>query len=191
MNLLRRLFFRIFYLRNPPWDTGITPPEVMAFIEEHPPGRALDLGCGTGTNAITLAQHGWEVTGIDFVPRAIKKARDKARQAGLNIDFRVGDATRLEGIAGPFHLILDIGCFHGLTYESKVDYTGNLEELLAPDGTFMMYAYFRLPDESSTLFRGGLEEDDLELLGKNLRLVKRQDGSERGWRPSAWFWYKK
>ena len=57
-----------------PWDTNITPPEVKEFIAAAPPGKALDLGCGTGTNAITLAQHGWQATGVDFAPKAIRTA---------------------------------------------------------------------------------------------------------------------
>ncbi|HZD55845.1 MAG TPA: class I SAM-dependent methyltransferase, partial [Anaerolineales bacterium] len=71
MKILRRIFFNLWYYREPPWDTGISPPELLAFIESHPAGQALDLGCGTGTNVITLARNGWQVTGVDFAPRAI------------------------------------------------------------------------------------------------------------------------
>ena len=90
----------------------------MELIKNNPPGRALDLGCGTGTNVITLAKHGWKATGIDFVPRAIKKAKTKAREENLQIDFRVGDVTHLDDFTEPFDLILDIGCYHPdyLTY---------------------------------------------------------------------------
>lgn len=67
-----------YWRRQTPWDTQVTPPEVMEFIARTPPGKAVDLGCGTGTNAITLARHGWRVTGVDFVPKAILAARAKA-----------------------------------------------------------------------------------------------------------------
>ncbi len=115
----RRMSFNLWYFRRPPWDTGITPPELMAFVASRPSGRALDLGCGTGTNAITLAQYGWQVTGIDFAMKAIRLARRKAIKASVVIDFHVGDVTRLEGITGLFDLVLDIGCFHSLTPEGK------------------------------------------------------------------------
>ena len=67
MKILRKLYYTLFYLKDPPWDTGITPPELLEFITNHVPGSALDLGCGTGTNAITLTKNQWEVIGIDFV----------------------------------------------------------------------------------------------------------------------------
>jgi len=158
----------------------------MAFIERNPPGRALDLGCGTGTNAITLAQHGWRVTGVDFVGKAIRSAQRKARQAVVEVDFRQEDVTRLRGITGPFDLVLDIGCFHSLPAESKAAYVQNMERLLAPNGTFLMYAFFQ-DDES----KPGLKEQDLVLISDHLRLVGRQDGWERGSRPSAWFSFGK
>ena len=66
-----------YWRRQTPWDTQVTPPEVMEFIARTPPGKALDLGCGTGTNAIALARHGWRVTGVDFIPKAILAARGK------------------------------------------------------------------------------------------------------------------
>ncbi|MCK7512216.1 MAG: methyltransferase domain-containing protein [Desulfobacterales bacterium] len=77
-----------YWRGNTPWDTNITPPEVMEFIAETPPGRALDLGCGTGTNAIALARHGWQATGVDFAPKAVHKARAaRLKPAGFKNRF--------------------------------------------------------------------------------------------------------
>ena len=187
MNTLRRLFFNLWYNWKPPWDTGISPPELIDFISHHPPGRALDLGCGTGTNVITLAHHGWQVTGVDFARRAIQKARRKARQVNVLVDFRVDDVTRLKDLIGPFDLILDMGCFHSLRPAGRQAYLNNLDRLLAPDGTFLLYVFFRHPDASGP----GLEESDLEALRAFFYLVNRQDGSERGLRCSAWLTYKR
>ena len=186
-HLLRKLFYQVLYLGDPPWDTGVSPPELMAFIESRPPGRALDLGCGTGTNAITLARRGWQVSGVDFIGRAIRQARRKARQAGVQVDFHVGDVARLERISGPFDLILDIGCFHSLTEAGRRDYVNNLDRLLAPEGTYLLYAWIRTAEAEDN----ALGETDLALLDECLRLVRREDGEERGQRPSAWFTYRK
>lgn len=165
MDLLKRMWFGLMYLGKPPWDTGISPPELMQFIEAHAPGGALDLGCGTGTNAITLARSGWQVTGIDFAGKAIRNARKKARQAGLKIDFRRGDVSRLRGIAGPFELILDIGCFHSLEARSKERYAASLPQLLVPGGTYLVYAWM---DEEGKIGTG-LQTKDLELLSGTKR----------------------
>lgn len=187
MQFLRRLFFNLWYFRDPPWDTGITPPELVAFIQDSPPGRALDLGCGTGTNVITLAQNGWDVTGVDFVARAIRAGRRKARRAGVDVDLRVGDVTKLDGVNDPFDLILDIGCFHSLSPKGKRDYIGNLARLLAPGGTYLMYGFFKASEDSGT----GLLQADIDQLKSRYQLVDRQDGTERGTRPSAWFTFQK
>jgi SAM-dependent methyltransferase len=183
--MLRRLFFHLAYFRNPPWDTGISPPELLAFIQNRPVGRALDLGCGTGTNVITLAQHGWQVTGIDFVGKAIATARRKARQAGIQADFFTGDVTRLDHLSGPFELILDIGCFHSLAAAGRPLYLAQVSRLLATGGTYMLYAFFK--DDPG---RGpGITTADLQPIAAHLQLVTRQDGNERG-RSSAWFTYR-
>ena len=78
------------------------------------PARALDLGCGTGADAVYLAGHGWQTTGVDFAPEAIAAARKKAADAGVDAAFVVGDASRLAdaGVRGPFDLLLDVGCYH-------------------------------------------------------------------------------
>jgi SAM-dependent methyltransferase len=189
MSLKQQIVYALYYLlpHRPPWDTGISPPELMNFIHSHPPGRALDLGCGTGTNVITLAQHGWQVTGVDFVHRAVRQARHKAKKAGVQVDLRVGDVSQPKNIQGLFDLILDIGCFHSLSAAERERYIHNLELLLARDGTFLSYVFFRHPAEKGA----GLVEDDVKTLSKRLLLVKRQDGSERGIRPSAWLTFRK
>jgi cyclopropane fatty-acyl-phospholipid synthase-like methyltransferase len=187
MSLSRRLFFNFSYFRKPPWDTGISPPELMDFINNHPPGRALDLGCGTGTNAITLAKAGWQVTGVDFVRRAIQIARRKARQAGVTIDLRMGDVTRLEKVYGPFDLVLDIGCYHGITTPGRQAYRENLKRLLAPTGNFLMYSIFRQADEG----RPGMLDEDIQAFFDDFDLLQRQDGLDNRGRRSAWFNFRK
>lgn len=187
--LKRWLEFNRWYLRRqrPPWDTGISPPELLAFIAAQPPGRALDLGCGTGTNVVTLARHGWRVTGVDFAVKAIVEARRKARTAGVQADLRLGDVTRLDGLAGPFDLILDIGCFHGLPADGRSAYARNVKRLLAPDGTFLLYVMFKADAQSK---HSGIREADLACFAPELALVARADGVDtaRG-RPSAWLTY--
>lgn len=190
MKFLQRLSFNFWYFGNPPWDTGISPPELLEFIDTHPAGRALDLGCGTGTNVITLARAGWSVTGVDFASRAIGMARKKARAANVQAKLRVGDVTRLDGIEGPFDLALDMGCFHAVN--DRAAYLRELDRVLAPDGFWLMYGFVQTPaslDGPGTSF--GLSEADLELVGQTLTLVHRRDGSDRGDRPSAWFLYQK
>lgn len=189
MNFLQRLHFSLRYFGNPPWDTGISPPELLEFTRTHPPGRALDLGCGTGTNVITLAQAGWSVTGVDFASRAIALARRKIRAANVQAKLRVGDATRLDGIEGPFDLALDIGCFHNVP--DRAAYLRELDRVLAPGGFWLVYAFVQAPaslDGPGTSF--GLGEADLELVRQFFGLLWRRDGSDHGSRPSAWFLYQ-
>lgn len=188
MLLSKKLFFTILYWFNPPWDTNQTPPELIDFIDNTPPGRALDLGCGTGTNVITLATQGWQVTGIDFIPKAIRTARQKTTQAGISADLKVSDVTKLDSIHDTFDLIIDIGCYHSLEPKGMQDYRENIRRLLKPGGTFMLYLFFRDEDSNSS---SGAIEADLHPFETFLELTKREDGTERDIRKSSWLWYKK
>ena len=184
------------YLRRPPWDSGITPPELHEFIANHRPGRAIDLGCGTGTNVLTLAQNGWQVTGVDFIPKAIRTAKRKTKLAGVNVDLRLGDVTNLRGTyGGPFDLALDIGCFHGV--ENRAAYLDELDRILAPGGHWLMYGFFKpalrqAQDTAPQLAGPGLVEADLDLIAtRGLSLLSRTDGFDKRERPSAWFLFQK
>ncbi len=187
MSLLRRLAFDFRYiLRRAPWDTFVSPPELVEFVRQNPAGHALDFGCGTGTNAIYLARHGWQVTGVDFSAIAIYRARQKARAAGLPIRFFVDDVSRFLAVDGPLDLILDIGCFHALAPEAQARYLNSISRLLAPGGTWLLYA-MRRSDASESTF--GLGEADIAEASSRLRLNRREDGSDPSRRLSSWFWF--
>jgi SAM-dependent methyltransferase len=139
----RRLFFRLVYLIGPrPWDSGVPPPELVEWIEGPralPPGRALDIGCGTGTNCAYMLAHKWEVTGVDFVPRAVRAAKQKAPGARL----LVGDVTKLAdlGVSGPFELMMDLGCFHSIPELRRDAYVDEVARVAAPGATFLLFAF--------------------------------------------------
>jgi ubiquinone/menaquinone biosynthesis C-methylase UbiE len=184
--MIHRLRFAWMYLFRPPWDSGVTPPELHDFIAMHPPGRAIDLGCGTGTNVISLAQNGWQVTGVDFVPHAIALAKRKTKNV-KNIDLHVGDVTNLRGITGPFDLALDIGCFHGV--KDKSAYLDELDRLLARGGHWLLYSFLRSRPHPSD---AGLAAPELDvILARGFSLLSRTNGFDRKDRPSAWFLLQK
>jgi ubiquinone/menaquinone biosynthesis C-methylase UbiE len=188
-NLFRRLLFQYWYFGQPKWDTGISPPELLDFVDTHKPARAIDIGCGTGTNLITLAKAGWQVTGVDFAARAIQLAERKVRDASVRAELIVNDATKLKGISGPYDLALDIGCFHGIPKDGQSNYLKELDRILAPNGFWLMYGFFKTePLRSGT----GLVEADMNLTSSQLTLVSRRDGfDDKRARPSAWFLYQK
>ena len=188
--MARKIFFAFQYLlNNPPWDTGITPPEVYQFLEENSPGIALDLGCGTGTNALTIAEYGWKVTGIDYVPKAIRIAQRKARHAGLadRVKFQIGDVLDLNSFEGKHDLVLDIGCFHSFSGMDIDRYARSVLSNLSPGGSLLLYVHLKKDPGSSH----GASEEDINVLGKFLTLIQRQDGEEGASRSSAWFQFQK
>ena len=145
MGLRRRFFDRAYRLGRTPWDSGVTPPEVVAFVEGNVgPRRALDLGCGTGTNALYLARHDWQVVGIDFSELAIGSAHTKLATASLpGVTFLHGDVTQLtaEGITGCFDFVLDIGCFHGVPPRKRDDYVREVATHTRAGATLLMFAF--------------------------------------------------
>lgn len=98
-----------------PWDSGIPSAELVRVLDAGLlPGRpVLEIGCGTGTNAIAFARRGYRVTAVDYVDLAVQRARENARRAGVEIDFRIGDATRMD-LGGPYDVVFDRGVYHGI-----------------------------------------------------------------------------
>lgn len=116
------------------------------------PGRAVALGCGVGREAIYLAQRGFDVTGVDFSPTAIKRARRRARKEGANVNFVLDDLTDLQHVAGVFDLVLDFGALNDLTLEHRHLYMQNVLPLFHPGSLFFIFCF------DSKLPAGEIEE---------------------------------
>lgn len=99
---------------NLPWDTGAPEPHLVEMVGRGviTPGRALEIGCGTGTNALWLADRGFVVLGIDISPLAIAKAQEKAEAADARVEFRVLDFLSAELDEAPFDFVFDRGVLH-------------------------------------------------------------------------------
>ena len=137
-----RSFERAYRRGRTPWDTGVTPQEIVEQVSEMQPGRALDLGCGTGTTVLWLAQHGWTAVGVDRSALAIESARRKADWTSGAM-FVEGDVTRLDDLEvdGPFDLLLDIGCFHGVPARRRGAYVRQVTRVAGPGARMMIFAF--------------------------------------------------
>ena len=110
-------FFNSVYQDIPPWDIGAPQPAMSALLNKYPPtGPILDLGCGSGDLSIHLAQLGYQVTGIDFVEKAIANCRERAGslppQVTQLLDFKVADALKPSLLRRSFGAVVDSGFFH-------------------------------------------------------------------------------
>jgi SAM-dependent methyltransferase len=185
----RRLAFELAYLIGQrPWDRGVVPPEVERFAAASRPGRALDLGCGSGAAAVRLAQLGWDVTGVDFSALALRRARLRARQASVPVRWLRRSVLDLDDVQGPFDLALDVGCLHTLARGERIRYWRNLERLLPPDAMFLLYAF--VLSDSPGGSRWPRQADLLEESGRTFALAGLEPGTF-GERPSAWFTFRR
>jgi SAM-dependent methyltransferase len=124
-----------------------------------PYGQALDLGCGSGIWSVELARRGWHVTGVDMVPKAVRAARERARQAGVEACLLEGDVTALRaaGVGAGFRLVLDFGTVHGLTRSQREAVGRELSAVAAAGATLLMYA--AAPGHRGPLPRGASREE--------------------------------
>jgi len=108
---------------NTPWEINRPDRNLIKVVRETPirPGEALDVGCGTGNNAIWLRQQGFKATGIDSNEIAIERARDKARAAGVDCPFHLLDYMADDIPGAPFDFVFDRGCFHHFQEHGKLD----------------------------------------------------------------------
>jgi SAM-dependent methyltransferase len=125
------------------------PDHTLVELVEGPgrlaPGRALDLGCGTGRNALYLARRGWETVGVDMVGYAVEVARRKAAAQSLSIQLLQGDVTRLSelGVGTGFALLMDGGCYHMIPADRRDAYAQSVTRVAAPGAHLIMVGFSR------------------------------------------------
>jgi SAM-dependent methyltransferase len=149
---MKRALYDLLYRIGAPWD-GPPRPELVALVESGAltparlaPGRAIDLGCGTGANVRYLARHGFDATGVDFSPVALRTARRRAaaEQARGSICFVEGDLTAgtIPGIKGPFDLLVDYGTLDDLDHVGRRAMAGLVANLGRPCATFLFWCFW-------------------------------------------------
>ena len=137
----------LYRLGITPWERDKVPRQVVELADSAErsaaPGRALDVGCGTGRDAVYLSGRGWTVTGVDAVPRAIDGAERRAQAANAEVTWVLGDVTRPEtlGIGDGYGLVVDRGCFHGLSDAERERCASGITALAAPGARLLMFAF--------------------------------------------------
>jgi SAM-dependent methyltransferase len=122
------------YRSSPAWDTGRPSSELCRILGRFgiKPCRAIELGCGTGASAVYLARRGFAVTAVDLSPRAIGKARERARAARVSVRFLACDLADARRLGGPFDFFFDCGCYGAVRRRDGSAYLTTLEQVLSP-----------------------------------------------------------
>jgi SAM-dependent methyltransferase len=130
-NTLDRATFENAYAGKAPWDIG-KPQRPFVAVADQVSSPVLDAGCGTGDTALFFAARGHQVTGIDFADEAIRRARLKAAERGLSVEFLVKDALTLGDGAERFASVIDSGLFHVFSDDDRQRYVHRLAQVLEP-----------------------------------------------------------
>lgn len=153
MDATRRFYEVAHRIGFRPWEEASGHPpfaeRIAAVLDreeegrEPPYGRALDLGCGSAIWGVHLAERGWQVTGVDIVEPALRRARDRIARAGVDVSLVRGDVTALEGsgVGSGFRLVLDTGTFHGLTQPQRAAMGRGLTAVTAPDASILLLVW--------------------------------------------------
>jgi cyclopropane fatty-acyl-phospholipid synthase-like methyltransferase len=174
----------MYRISKPRWDTGSVPAQVTQLASRKGKTRnAIDLGCGTGTHSIYLAQQGFSVIGIDISPTAIQRAQKKASDAGVKPEFIIHDVTRLDFLKGPFDIALDVGCFHGMNSAAQQRYALELTRLMQPGSTLLMWGM-----DPRKLGLVSLTPDEVEKTFTPGFRLERVEPSQVNQRDGKWYW---
>ncbi len=169
-------FTKIYAETNPPWDIGKPQPPFVA-VADQVVSPVLDAGCGTGGTSLFFASRGEQVTGIDFVEEAIRRARAKAHDRGLDVEFLVKDAMTLRDWDKRFSSVIDSGLFHIYAGDERQRYIQGLAHVLRPGGRLFLFSFNDDPSwpgggvsrqELYGAFLDGWQIESLDLVGGEL-----------------------
>jgi SAM-dependent methyltransferase len=132
--------FENLYAGKAPWDIGKPQTQFIA-VADQVVDPILDAGCGTGENALLFASRGHRVIGIDFVEEAVRRARAKAAERGLPVEFLAKDATTLEDWDARFCSVIDCGLFHVFSDAHRLSYVRGLAHVVEPGGRIFLLCF--------------------------------------------------
>jgi cyclopropane fatty-acyl-phospholipid synthase-like methyltransferase len=132
--------FREMYRQCAPWDIG-RPQREIADAASQIEGSVLDVGCGTGENALFFAKRGHSVTGIDYLEEPIERAKQKAAERGIKATFQVQDALSLADLHQQYDNVIDSGLFHTFSDEQRPQYVAGLAQVLKPGGKLFLMCF--------------------------------------------------
>ena len=132
--------FARIYVDHPPWDIGKPQPAFIDVADEIR-GSVLDVGCGTGENALYFAERGNEVIGVDFLDQPLQIARQKAADRGLDVEFIQMDALRVGELNRQFGNVLDSGLSHGLSNADRQRYVAAIAKVLSSEGKLYLQCF--------------------------------------------------
>ena len=125
-----------------PWDIGRPQPAVVRLTSEGAfAGAVLDVGCGTGDNALHIASAGPSVVGVDVADTALRIARDRARDRGVEVEFTTADGLRLDRLDRTFDSVLDCGLLHTFDGDERLRYVASLASTTRQDGTLYVLCF--------------------------------------------------
>ncbi|HEV7647029.1 MAG TPA: class I SAM-dependent methyltransferase [Actinophytocola sp.] len=125
-----------------PWDIGAPQPVVVALADSgEVRDDVLDAGCGLGNNAIFLAQRGFRVTGVDGAQPALERARQRAADHGVEVEFVRADVTTLDGLTARYATVLDSALYHCLNDEQRHAYAAALHRVTVPGARLHLYCF--------------------------------------------------
>lgn len=146
------------------WEPPEVPGELAALVASGrlaPRATALDVGCGSGVEAVYLAESGLDVIALDSSRRALELARDRAETAGVTLDLRCGTVLDPPVEDGAVDLAVDRGCLHGIDREDRPDYAAQLTRVLRPGGLLFLRGARRDDEDQGVLGLVPEELDDL------------------------------
>ena len=140
MAIVDRATFESIYAGQPRWEIG-RPQKAFIDVADVVKGSILDSGCGTGEIVLYFASRGHKVTGIDYLPEPINRAKQKAAERGLTATFLVMDALALKDLPEVFDTVIDSGLFHVFSDEDRRRYVDGLATVLKPGGRLFLLCF--------------------------------------------------
>jgi cyclopropane fatty-acyl-phospholipid synthase-like methyltransferase len=165
------------YRFGAPWDSRRPPDELKALVEggRLKVGRVLDIGCGTGTNVLYLAQRGFQAFGVDASRVAIGKAEARAKRQGAKCSFYLLDFTDTEAVSkalSAFEILLDVGCFHSLSTKDRQRYLNSLMAVSRPNSIYLLWSF--IPSSGWSYGPPGVSEGEVsEAFSEHFSVVEK------------------